>query len=151
MAPFQPHLWANIRPVSGRGADCGYRRWPLGSAPGQLPISAFGQTSIPLGKRPSCWPRRGPKVPGLLKRTWCAGSPASWGTQSPSSAPPLCHCLWVSCEPLLAGRGQSPLLAFTEELPLLHSPFWLPAICKIKVKLDGPWELPQSLLPGVAE
>lgn len=90
-------------------------------------------------------------MPGLLKRTQCAGGSASGGTQAPSAAPPLCHCLWVSCEPLLPGQGQSQLLAFTEELPLPHSPLWLPVICRIKVKLYGPWELPQYLLPGVAE
>lgn len=73
------------------------------------------------------------------------------GGHKPPALPLPAATVSVSYEPLLPGRGQSPHLAFTEELPRLHSPLWLPAICRIKVKLYGPRELPQYLLPGVAE
>lgn len=40
-----------------------------------------------------------------------------------------------------------PLPGVTEELPLLHSPFWLPTLCRIKVKLCGTAsEAPRSCL-----
>lgn len=73
------------------------------------------------------------------------------GVHKPPALPLPATIVSVSYEPLLLGQGQSPHLAFTEELPRLHSPLWLPAICTIKVKLYGPQELPQYLLPGVAE
>lgn len=69
----QPTPWhlGEGRPVAASGAGSDSRRRPLGSALGQLPMSAFWKTGFsPWERAPASSPVETPEVCGVPKRAW---------------------------------------------------------------------------------